>query len=465
MVRIIAAILALTIAVAGFVYTQSGYHRVYLPAAGGITAKQVCSLTFVSGLDSDRGRAMYIDPVLTWASDLVHHTVDEDNKEVRASLLGFLYPARAVYREGLGCTIVHQPSQFDFDLTAPVETNFQPMTLDTAHRNEHFDADAIEAAIDVMFATRENHHTLGVVILHESHLIAERYADGVEASTPLHGWSMTKSAITTLAGRMAHEGRFDPYAGGVDGTYPEHPNSTADLLLRMTGGLDLDEDNSGMDPNSRMLFSEPDMVAFARSADRLHEPGEVWDYMSGDTVMTTYALQTRMGDTLLEQVAGLRETLFEPLGIYSAILEADQTGTFQGSSYMYAAAQDWARLAQLQLQDGVWEGERLLPENWVEENTAETEGSNGWYGRGFWLPGDDEGVPETTFQLSGFQGQYGMVVPDHDLVIVRLGATTFADAGIYQLTRDVIAAMVEVDEEVGMEDIPETDANEMPQPE
>ena len=93
------------------------------------------------------------------------------------------------------------------------------------------------------------------------------------------------------------------------------------------------------------------------------------------------------------------------------------------------------------------------------ENATETPTSNGWYGRGFWLPGEDEGVPESTFQMSGFQGQYGLIVPDHDLVIVRLGATTFADAGIYQLTRDVIAAMrdLEHEVEVGVE-------ADMPQP-
>lgn len=450
--RIIAGTIAAIIIIGGIVFSQSGYHRVYLPAAGGITAKQICSLTFVSGLDSDRARAMYIDPVLTWASDFVHHRVDEDRREVRASLLGFVYPARAVYREGLGCTLVHNPRRFDFDLAVPVQQDFQPMELDTAHRDEHFDAEALETALDAAFAPKTNHHTLGIVILHEGRLIAERYGEGVDASTPLHGWSMTKSAITTLAGRLAHQDRFDPYAGSVDETYPEHPDSTADLLLRMTGGLDLDEDNSGFDPNSRMLFSEPDMATFARQARRLHEPGEVWDYMSGDTIMTTYAMQTRLGDDLSEQVAGLRETLFEPLGIYSAILEPDQTGTFQGSSYMYAAAQDWARIAQLNMQDGVWNDERLLPEGWVAENITPTPDSEGIYGRGFWLPTEREDLPDTTIQMSGFQGQYGMIVPAHDLVVVRLGATTFTGTGTYQLTRDVVAAM-----RSGSNDLPQSE--------
>ena len=125
MIRIIAGASALMVVIAGWLFSQSGYHRVYLPAAGGITAKQICSLTWVSGLDPDRARAMYLDPVLGWASDYVQHSINEEDREVHASLLGFLYPARAVYREGLGCTLVHQPRQFDFDLTAPVETNFQ----------------------------------------------------------------------------------------------------------------------------------------------------------------------------------------------------------------------------------------------------------------------------------------------------------------------------------------------------
>jgi hypothetical protein len=425
--------------------------RTYLPSGTGIVAKQVCSLTFVSGLDSDFAKSIYLDPLLGSAGGGIMMDIDEEAREVRASVLGLFWHQHAVYRDGLGCTLVHDGDDFDATLAAPQAQDFIPLELDTQHRDTHFDAAALNAALDAAFGDPETdpRNTLAVAVLHRGRLVAERYAPGASRETRFHGWSMTKSAMTTLAGRLQHEGMTDieaegavPALAAVDDAYRD---VTIEHLLRMAGGFAIAETNTGFDPNSRMLFTQTDMAQFAATRERLYAPGAHWQYMSGNTVMATHALQQQLGSTLPEQVRNLRATLFEPLNIHSAVLESDESGTFQGSSYMYATAHDWARLAQLYADDGVAHAQRLLPEDWLDIVTAPTEGSNGQYGMGFWLPEEHEDVPGGTFMMSGFQSQWAFIMPEQDLVVVRFGATNGTSSRSYALASAVAAALAPQD--------------------
>jgi hypothetical protein len=416
--------------------------RIFLPTATGITAKQVCSLTFVSGLDPDRARALYVDPLLGEPAALISANVDREDQSVHSRVLG-LWHNEAVYREGLGCTLVHNDRTFDHDLTVPWPQDPQYFELDIAHRDAVFDPAALEAAIESGFADPDGlRNTLAVVVLHEGRLVAERYADGLSRENRLHSWSMAKSVAASLAGAMTLNGELDIHAEGeidlLDGRGAEAEATTIDDLLRMTGGRAVHEYNDGTDPNSDMLFTETDMAAFSASRERLHPPGAHWEYMSGDTVLATWEMQSRLGGTLAEQVRAVRERVFAPVGAYSPIFEADATGTLQGSSYIYATPQDWARLMQVYLDDGMANGQRVLPEGWRDYVTTPTPGSDGIYGSGFWL------APELTpqaFYMSGFQGQATLAIPEHDLVIVRMGATNYTSTGTWAMARQIIAAL------------------------
>lgn len=450
LIRAAGAVVALALAGAGAWFASSDYNRVYLHAGAGITAKQLCSLTFVSGLPEEQAREMYLDPLLGWASDWVSTELDASTGEVKASILG-LWRKRAVYRPGLGCTLAHGAPEFDASLYLPAAQPFEPMTLDTAHRQTAFDAEALDAAVAAAFEDNPDgtpRNTLAVVVLHQGRLVAEAYGPNVSRETPLHGWSMTKSAIATLAGVMQHQGRIDVYAEGVPALLERRDDAgdvTLDALLRMAGGFAIREDNTGMDPNSRMLFAESDMVEFAATRERLHPPLEHWQYMSGNTILATDALQRQLGETLEEQVAGLRAELFEPLGIRSAVMEADAVGGFQGSSYLYMAAQDWARLAQLYVDGGLTpSGERLIPETWPDYVSTPTPGSGGLYGSGYWIENPEETYGVHVFRMSGFQGQYGYIVPEYDLVVIRMGATNNGAAtGAGPLLHAVAEAMTQ----------------------
>ncbi|MEA1943060.1 MAG: serine hydrolase [Pseudomonadota bacterium] len=445
--RLILIIAALIVAGGLLVINLSPLGRSYLPSGTGLVAKQVCSLTFVSGLDTEQAKSIYVDPLLGPAETLIRYDLDAEAREVRSGVLGLFWRQRAVYRDGLGCTLVHGRGQFDDDLALPPRAAFDPLPLDTAHRDGHFDATALNAAIDAAFGDPETdpRNTLGVAVLHEGRLVAERYAPGASRETRFHGWSMTKSAMATLAGVLEQDGLIDIEAEGQAPALAAVDDSLTDItiedMLRMAGGLAIAERNDGWDPNSRMLMTQSDMAHFAATRDRLHGPGEHWQYMSGNTILATHAMQQQLGDTLSAQVAGLRARLFEPLGIHSAILEPDESGTFQGSSYLYATAHDWARLGQLYANDGMVDGERLLPEGWVDLVRAPTEGSDGTYGMGFWLPEDHENLPDGTFMMRGFQSQLGYIMPAQDLVIVRFGATNGVPPGTSDLAAGVAAAL------------------------
>lgn len=450
--RLVAWLGALVVAlvvVGALALNLSPVGRIYLWAGTGLVAKQTCSLVFVSGLEPGRAQALYITPLLGGAANLIGHDIDEEAREVTASALGLFWRQRAVYREGLGCTLVHGSGDFDTDLAVetPDPTYF---TLDTRHRDAAFDAEALQDAVDGAFDDPNGtRNTLAVVVLHEGRLVAERYAEGITRENRLHGWSMTKSAMVTLAGVLTQAGALDAFEAGqipaLTGRGVDAEASTIDQLLRMTGGLAVAEINNGFDPNSDMLMTESDMATFAATRERLYPSGEHWQYMSGNTILATHAMQQRLGDDLAAQVRGLRARLFEPLGMHSAILEPDESGTFQGSSYLYATPHDWARMLQLYVDDGVTpDGERLVPNWWDDYVSTPTAGSGGVYGSGFWIPNvrTPEGrLPEDAINAQGFQGQYGFVIPSHGLVIVRMGATNQGGTGSIELAAAVVAAL------------------------
>ncbi len=440
-IRIVGAVAALALAAGGVWFANSGISRIYLNAGTGITAKQLCSLTFVSGLTPDRAAELYVDPLLGAASGWVSTDIDPSAGEATASILG-LWRQRALYRPGLGCTLVHGAAEFDASLYLPTARPFQPMPLDEAHRDAVFDAQALDAAIEAAFAD-DGRNTLAVAVLQDGRLVAERYAEGVTAASPMHGWSMTKSIAALVAGAAVERGLIDIDA---EGSVPAlaaagRPEITVDDLLRMTGGLAGYERNDGSDPNSEMLFTQSDMATYAATREQIHAPGETWDYQSGNTILAGSAVEAVMGETLEEKIASLRAWLFEPLNIHSGPLEVDEAGTLQWSSYAYLAAQDWARLGQLLLDDGLSPGgERLIPADWEAYVAEATPGSNGRYGSGFWLLDPENTGGALVYYMNGFQGQYGFIVPDLDLVVVRFGASNGVEPGAYTLLAGVASA-------------------------
>jgi CubicO group peptidase (beta-lactamase class C family) len=413
-------------------FWRSPYHQTALPTVTGITAKQLCSMHFLSNLEPERALDIYLKPALDWAAGLVRGEVDRTNRSASASVYG-LYRQTAFYREGLGCTLEHD-GLLDRNLIMPMDVNNRPLYAADAAA---YDNTAIDAALTRAFSEPEgaNRNTLAVVVLHRGDIIAERYAAGITETTPLLGWSMAKSATTTLAGAMALRGEVDIRAPGAV-PLPAVREITLEHLLRMTSGLAIDEINDGTDPNSEMLWNSADMAQFAATRYQRHAPGEVFDYMSGSTNLAMRHLQDRLGEDLTRQIKAIRERLFVPLGMASALIEPDTAGNLVGSSYMWASARDWAKLGQLYLDDGKVDGQRILSPEWIEAVARQTPQSRD-YGMGFWLYRRSEDLP-AVFEMNGFQGQSVVIIPSHSLIVVRLGATNRTSSGIAQLVHDMV---------------------------
>jgi CubicO group peptidase (beta-lactamase class C family) len=196
-----------------------------------------------------------------------------------------------------------------------------------------------------------------------------------------------------------------------------------------------------------MLFLEADGAGYSARRPLQAEPGTHWEYMSGSTVLASRRIREITGSSLESVIGFARTHLFGPLGMATAVLEPDPSGTPVGSSFMLASARDWARLGQLYLNGGRWNERRIVPADWIDYVTRHTPTSGlENYGAGFWINDAPEGprwatLPSDTYAASGFQHQAIFIVPSHRLVVVRLGATWGDRSHLERLAAEVIAAL------------------------
>lgn len=470
------AILLLLLVLAGFAAWPRAEST--LLAANGYAVKWLCSGVFVSERGAEEVLAeLPPNPLLDW----LRPEVDHEARSATVSALG-LVARTAVASEALGCTLVPPegdpgalrahalPStrlpEIEPDTDQPWPLGDGP--IEPAERDETADdapqtaPDAVPASVSVAateavagavadaFAEPDPERpkkTLAVVVAQGGRLVAEQYAPGIEPDTPLPGWSMTKSLINALYGRYVHETGFDIHqpidvelwradpgekagSDSGDGTDPRRA-ITHDHLLRMSSGLRFDENYADLASDAvRMLFVLPDSGRHAASAPLDHAVDTAWSYSSGTTNLASLALRRHMDDDE-RYWAYPHEALFAPLGAHTAVIEADSSGTFVGSSFGWASARDWAKFGQLYLQDGVWNDRRLLPPGWVEYSVRPTPAApQGRYGAQIWLnagEADDPSrrpypeLPTDLYYFSGFQGQVVVVVPSRQAVLVRLG--------------------------------------------
>jgi CubicO group peptidase (beta-lactamase class C family) len=299
------------------------------------------------------------------------------------------------------------------------------------------DAPAILAHIDHAFSpegTAALGETRALAIVQGGRLIFERYGAGMHASSTHPSWSKAKSVTHGLTGVLVGDGLIDIHApaGAPEWAGPDDPRGaiTLDQLLRMSSGLKFNEvymPDQGSDV-IEMLFGrgKDDMAAFAASFPLAHAPDTYFAYASGATNIISRRLRTAIGAKDASFEAFMRERLFDPLGMKSPQPKFDAAGTFIGSSFCFATAQDFARFGLLYLRDGVWDGRRILPEGWVDYARTPTyqqpDVPDGPYGAHWWLGLGGVG----SFSANGFEGQFTVVIPDIDMVIVRHGRTPLA---------------------------------------
>jgi CubicO group peptidase (beta-lactamase class C family) len=282
-----------------------------------------------------------------------------------------------------------------------------------------------------------------IVVVDHGRIVGEYYAPGFEPTTPLLGWSMTKTVTAGVIGMLIKDGKLSlAQAGFWPGNDGREKIRLKDLLA-MSSGLQWNEAYGAVSDVTSMLYLQPDMAAFARSPPLAHPPGEEWLYSSGTAVILSRIAQDAQALGAAQPqdqdlATFIKARLFDPIGITTATIEPDERGTLVGSSYMYATARDWARYGLFLLQDGVWQGEELLPPGFVTMMTTPVDASHGQYGMGqTWLWGSEAvtpgvnpdtafGIPPDAFWMSGHDGQSVCIIKSRQLVIVRLGLTPYA---------------------------------------
>ena len=290
--------------------------------------------------------------------------------------------------------------------------------------------------------------TLAQLVLHKGEVVSEFYGPEVTAQTTLISWSMAKSMTHALVGIAQMDGLLHVENSNLfpEWANDERRNITLQQLLEMRSGLSWVEDYVDDDASDviDMLFGsgKNDNSGYAIAQPLAVVPGAEWVYSSGTTNIVTRLLGNVLGDSAgshANMEHFMRTRLFDAIGM-RAEPKFDPAGTFIGSSYVYATARNFAKFGQLYLRDGVCNGVRILPEGWVDHARAQHvfDSDTGLgYGAHWWtLPGE-----RNSLVASGYEGQYIMVIPDRDLVVVRLGKTVAA------LRNAVVAELREVIEQ------------------
>jgi len=428
---------------------------------------QLCSAVFVAGLDPEEYYREAIEPKFGPVGRLMRYEINRQRREVRVSLAGVV-KSRAINDGPYGCRVIHPGDGLRFAREQERGVRSQSTHLSSAGPDlVASKSTALSEALDHVFAepaSAPHRWTKAVVILHQGDIVGERYAPGITPLTPLQGWSMTKSVTNALLGILVREGKLDmnkpaPVAEWSSLNDPRH-GITINQMLRMVSGLNCGQSlHFGwwtlFDADTHIEFDMPDQAAFAGRACLRAEPGSEWQYTNCNFVLLSRIIRDAVGSTPQATREFIERELFGPLGLEHATLEFDSAGTPLGTVHLWASARDWARFGLLYLRDGVSPGgRRILPEGWVDYSARLTPQSDEYrYGAGFWTQRGNSsagrqriaaGMPADSFMAVGSQGQYTIIIPSEDLVIVRLGWSYTPNDDIdavERLTREVIAAL------------------------
>jgi CubicO group peptidase (beta-lactamase class C family) len=419
-------------------------------------AKVMCSAVFMTGLAPDFAaeNVGFFTAPYSERRKLGKPVVDRDAKTVSIALPdGTLRTAKYLGRQGcvtfpLGQNGVNfTPVAVKSRLPDPTTTPW-PMgdVLPDEPLPPEIDAAKLDAAVKAAFQPADG-LTAAFVVTWKGRLIAERYGEGITAQTPLEGWSMGKSITATLFGTLVKDGVYslDQPAPIPEWQTPGDPRAKIRIadILHMSSGLrikapqDPDYDPHGTYPDHLYLYTGGvDSYHYAATRPLQWPPNTIGRYHNSDPVLISYLIRLAVEKRGEDYLSFPQRALFDKVGVRTMVIETDPFGNFLGQGYEVASGRDWARLGNLYLQDGVWNGERILPEGYANfvSTLAPTWAADKRpiYGAFFWLNGFGQyPVPRDSYYMSGAGGQTTLVIPSHDLVVVRLGHYRGAAAGEY----------------------------------
>jgi CubicO group peptidase (beta-lactamase class C family) len=442
-----------------------------IPSGTGYAALELCTKSFVAGEDLEHVKTTYVVPKVRQLSDIWAIDVTKGKRvEVRTVLPTLAHARPAVYREGLGCTVVTPDTTEEEVLAqslrplaaAPATNTGAPWPLGEGAPQAELASDALRALIERHAAgllaeaqpskpsTRLN--TTSLLIARDGRLLFERYGQGYTRERLQLGWSMTKTVTALLAGVLAGDGKLalDAPVGLARWRGTPKAAITWRQLLHMAPGLAWFEGYGGASDATEMLFSHADQGAWAADRPLTAKPGSVFTYSTGFSNIAMRRMRELLGGSAEAIYLHVQRRLFEPLAMRGALIEPDASGTPVGGARGMLRPVDWLRLGQLVLQQGSWSGARVVPEDWMRFMLAPSPADAG-YGGSIWRQPTDRvdadlraRLPSDLVFFAGHMGQFLIVVPSAKLLVLRMGASADGGGAAQRRTFELAAAILAV---------------------
>lgn len=440
-------LITLIVAIIGFAL----YLNSLIPIITGYAAKNLCSDVFVSGRLPENVEELDLN------FSFIKYTRNIVNNDEKSVTSHFLWgKSKAIYRPGFGVTLLRDITEEKLRKSlypAGGDPGYSQDTIkwplgdilkDTVTGIDRKKLGEISKRLITGNEYRGN--AFAFMVIHKGIPVAESYKPQFNQKTRFLSWSMAKSFINAMVGILVKEGKMDinKPAGIDEWKDDERKNITLSNLMQMESGLNWNEDYGNRSDVTLMLHCESDMGRFAYEQPRAYSADTHWYYSSGTTNIVSYLIRKQFRTDSAYYVFANNQ-LFNRIGMPDAVFEADPSGTRVGSSYLYATARDYARFGLLYQNDGVFNGERILPEGWVKYSTTAASDSKGAYGAFFWLNKEKRlpSVPDDAFLCEGHDGQFICIIPSKELIVVELGYSPKSKGGMDfdRLMKDVLSAL------------------------
>ena len=427
------------------------YLNSLMPIITGYAAKNLCSAVFVSARTQEDVESVDLN------FSFIRYTrnkVDFTDKSVTSRFLWG--KSRAIYRDGFGTTLVRDIPE------ARLRSIKYPGGTDPGYRQDTIkwplgdiipdtatgiDLKALgKISKKIIDENSYNGNAFAFMVLHRGVPAAEAYKPHFDRHTRFLSWSMAKSFTNAMVGILVRQGKLDINRPLALDEWKDSERSKISMnnLLQMQSGLKWNEDYGNRSDVTLMLHCESDMGRYAFEKPDAHPPGSFWYYSSGTAnIVSSYIRKMLGNDSLYYTFASTQ--LFNKTGMPDAVFEVDPSGTRIGSSYLYATARDYARFALLYRNDGMFNGERILPEGWVKYSITAASASNNSYGAFFWLNRNKKlpSVPGDMYACEGHDGQRIFILPGQDLIVVVLGYSPTSRGGMDfdRLLKDILSTL------------------------
>ena len=427
------------------------YLNSLLPIITGYAAKNLCSDVFLSNRKPEDVEAIDLN------FSFIKYTKNRVNYDEKSVTSHFLWgKSKAIYRPGFGVTLLRGISEENLRKSRYPSGGEPGYSQDTIKwplgnilpvKDTGIDTTKLNTIARKLIADNAyKGNAFAFMVVHKGVPVAEAYKPQFNQKTRFLSWSMAKSFINAMVGILVKQGKLDIMqpTGLDEWKNDERSKITLNDLMQMQSGLKWNEDYGNRSDVTLMLHCESDMGHFALDRPVAYPAGTHWYYSSGATNIVSYLIRKKFSNDSLYYVFA-NNKLFNKIGAPDAVLEVDPTGTRIGSSYLYATARDYARFGLLFENDGVFNGERILPEGWVKYTTTVASVSKGIYGSFFWLNWGRSlpSAPEDMFACDGHDGQHIYILPTQQLVVVVLGYSPTSKGGMDTngLLKDILGTL------------------------